>query len=258
MPYSGGESLEQKFIWVQRSCFFLHATLVACSDIEDSLGFKCQTGYSRAPWPVFSFFSSSTHDFSSRQWNDLWYLKQWRVFHSNYWTKNCLFPGYVFLFCFGLLLSRYWEILRAGGEWGNRWRDGWVVSLTQLVWVWANSGDGEGQESLVCCSPQGCKELDITEQWTMHCCPVTLNKAFCLTISAAIYGCFHSWCSCQMMQQRRALPLLRPLTTALWSFLTLNRHDTSYFSHYWERVIENVPWQRNELGRKKISLSLYL
>ena len=139
MPYSGGESLEQKFIWVQRSCFFLHATLVACSDIEDSLGFKCQTGYSRAPWPVFSFFSSSTHDFSSRQWNDLWYLKQWRVFHSNYWTKNCLFPGYVFLFCFGLLLSRYWEILRAGGEWGNREWNGSVVSLTQWVWVWANS-----------------------------------------------------------------------------------------------------------------------
>ena len=25
-------------------------------------------------------------------------------------------------------------------------------------------GDGEGQESLVCCSPQGHKELDTTEQ----------------------------------------------------------------------------------------------
>ena len=25
-------------------------------------------------------------------------------------------------------------------------------------------GDGEGQESLVCCSPWGCKELDMTEQ----------------------------------------------------------------------------------------------
>ena len=24
--------------------------------------------------------------------------------------------------------------------------------------------DGEGQESLVCCSPRGCKELDITER----------------------------------------------------------------------------------------------
>ena len=25
-------------------------------------------------------------------------------------------------------------------------------------------GDGEGQGSLVCCSPRGCKELDTTEQ----------------------------------------------------------------------------------------------
>ena len=25
-------------------------------------------------------------------------------------------------------------------------------------------GDSEGQESLVCCSPWGCKELDTTEQ----------------------------------------------------------------------------------------------
>ena len=25
-------------------------------------------------------------------------------------------------------------------------------------------GDGEGQESMACCSPWGCKELDITEQ----------------------------------------------------------------------------------------------
>ena len=24
-------------------------------------------------------------------------------------------------------------------------------------------GDGEGQESLTCCSPRGCKELDTTE-----------------------------------------------------------------------------------------------
>ena len=25
-------------------------------------------------------------------------------------------------------------------------------------------GDGKGQGSLVCCSPRGCKELDMTEQ----------------------------------------------------------------------------------------------
>ena len=36
-------------------------------------------------------------------------------------------------------------------------------------------GDGEGQGSLVCCSPWGCKELDMTERltnnkitWTLH------------------------------------------------------------------------------------------
>ena len=34
----------------------------------------------------------------------------------------------------------WWERLRAGGEEGNRGWDGWMVSLTQWIWVWANSG----------------------------------------------------------------------------------------------------------------------
>ena len=33
-----------------------------------------------------------------------------------------------------------WEKLRAGGEGGNRGGDGWMASLTQWTWVWANSG----------------------------------------------------------------------------------------------------------------------
>ena len=32
-----------------------------------------------------------------------------------------------------------WEKLRAGGEEGNRGWDGWMASLTQWTWVWANS-----------------------------------------------------------------------------------------------------------------------
>ena len=32
------------------------------------------------------------------------------------------------------------ERLRAGGEMGNRGWDGWMASLTQWTWVWANSG----------------------------------------------------------------------------------------------------------------------
>ena len=31
-----------------------------------------------------------------------------------------------------------WESLRAEGEWGDR--DGWMTSLTQWTWIWANSG----------------------------------------------------------------------------------------------------------------------
>ena len=36
--------------------------------------------------------------------------------------------------------SLYWERLRAGGEGENRGFDHWIISLTQLTWVWANSG----------------------------------------------------------------------------------------------------------------------
>ena len=32
-----------------------------------------------------------------------------------------------------------WERFRAGGERGDRGRDGWMASLTQWTWVWANS-----------------------------------------------------------------------------------------------------------------------
>ena len=38
-------------------------------------------------------------------------------------------------------------------------------------------GDGEGQGSLVCCSPWGCKESDTTEQWTTSA--PTLCTRFC-------------------------------------------------------------------------------
>ena len=33
-----------------------------------------------------------------------------------------------------------WERLRAGGEGGSRGWDGWMASLTQWTWIWANSG----------------------------------------------------------------------------------------------------------------------
>ena len=51
--------------------------------------------------------------------------------------------------------------LRAGREEGDRRRGGWIISLTQFE---QTQGDSEGQGSLACCSPLGCKESDMTEQ----------------------------------------------------------------------------------------------
>ena len=49
-----------------------------------------------------------------------------------------------------------WERWKAGGEGDDRGWDGWMASLTQWTWVWANS------RSLVCYSPWSCKESDTT------------------------------------------------------------------------------------------------
>ena len=57
-----------------------------------------------------------------------------------------------------------WERLKAGGEVASREWDAWMASLTQWTQVWANSGSSEGQGGLVCCSPWGFKEIDMT-QW---------------------------------------------------------------------------------------------
>ena len=58
----------------------------------------------------------------------------------------------------------WWEGLGAGGEGDDRGWDGWMTSLTQWMWVWVNSGVGDGQGGLACCSSWGGKESDTTER----------------------------------------------------------------------------------------------
>ena len=57
--------------------------------------------------------------------------------------------------------------IESRGEGDNRVRGGWVASSTQWTRVWASSGDGEGQGSLVCCSSWGHRfgHDCVTEQW---------------------------------------------------------------------------------------------
>ena len=70
-------------------------------------------------------------------------------------------------------LKRFWcwERLKAGGEGDNRGWDGWMASPTQWTWVWVSSRSCDGQGGLVCCSPWGHKELDMTERlnWLTDC-----------------------------------------------------------------------------------------
>ena len=63
------------------------------------------------------------------------------------WSSNTLAT-----WCEELTLKKRplcWERLKAG-EGGDRGWDGWMASLTQWRWAWANLGDSEGQGSLAC------------------------------------------------------------------------------------------------------------
>ena len=58
----------------------------------------------------------------------------------------------------------YWKRLKAGREGDDRGWDGWMAPPTRWTWVWASSRSWWWMGSLVCCSPWGRKELNITEQ----------------------------------------------------------------------------------------------
>ena len=67
-------------------------------------------------------------------------------------------------------VAKNWLIRKdpdSGKDWGQEKKratgwDGWMTSLTQWAWVWANPRDTERQGSLVCCSPWDCKESGMT------------------------------------------------------------------------------------------------
>ena len=51
----------------------------------------------------------------------------------------------------------------------SREQDVWMAALTNGPEFEQTSGDGEEQGSLACCSPWGCKELDMTERLNSRC-----------------------------------------------------------------------------------------
>ena len=57
-----------------------------------------------------------------------------------------------------------WERLKVGGEGEDRGWDCWMASPMQGHEFEQDLGVGDGQEGPVCCSPWGCKELEMTER----------------------------------------------------------------------------------------------
>ena len=82
-------------------------------------------------------------------------LDQWQADVSDITRKNRFYSHWKRAWC--------WRRLKAGGEGDNR-EDDWMTSLTQWRWAWPSSRRCEGQESLACCSPWFCKELDTAER----------------------------------------------------------------------------------------------
>ena len=51
-------------------------------------------------------------------------------------------------------------------------------------------GDGKGQESLMCCSPWGCKETDMTQQMNNNKVYYIISKKFYLNITDVVSNNF--------------------------------------------------------------------
>ena len=63
---------------------------------------------------------------------------------------------------------------------GNRGWDGWMASPIQWTWVWANSGNSEGQGNLACCSPWGGR---VGHNW------VTEQHHYCVCVCVSVCVC---------------------------------------------------------------------
>ena len=89
----------------------------------------CWTRFLRVPWAARrsnqSVYRKSTLNIHRKNW--------YRSWSSNILATWCKEPTH-------WKKPWYWERLKAGGEGGDEEWDGWLASLTQWAWVWANTG----------------------------------------------------------------------------------------------------------------------
>ena len=78
-----------------------------------------------------------------------------------------------------------WERLKAGGEGDDRGWDGWMSSLTQWTWVWANSGRWRtGKPGMLRC--MGSQRVG--HDWATE--RLNNNSLFCFNFSFTTSFCF--------------------------------------------------------------------
>ena len=118
----------------------------------DTFELWCWRWLFRVPWTARRSNQSILKEISPE------YSSEGLILKLQYFVKNWLT---------GKLTHRifpwFWERLKAGGEGDDRGWDGWVASLTRWTWVSVSSGVGDGQGSLVSCSPWSRKELDMSD-----------------------------------------------------------------------------------------------
>ena len=88
---------------------------------------RCWRRPLRVPWTT-----RRSNQSILREINPEYHWKDWC------WSSNTLTTWYEELT--HLKRPWYWERLKSGGEGDGRGWDGWIASLTQWTWVWANSG----------------------------------------------------------------------------------------------------------------------
>ena len=101
------------------------------------------------------------------------------------------------------------------GEGGGRGWDGWMASLTQWAWVWANFGRWWGQGSVACCSPWGRKVSDRTWQLNRHNNKITSTR-FRLNFA------LQSWFAWSLQSEKKTRPT--PQKQSCW--MKVWRNDT--------------------------------
>ena len=142
----------------------------------DAFELWCWRRLLRVPWTARRSYQSILREISPEYSLEDWYWS---------WNSNTLAPWWEELthwkwpWC--------WERLKAGGKGDDRGWDCWMASLTQWARVWVGYGSW-WQGGLACCSPWGCKELDMTNRlnwlikfktpWAAVCQATLPNRIF--------------------------------------------------------------------------------